>query len=225
METIVASGVADAAALLRRRPDGEFLFVVRRGEESSLPLLSQVEAVVDGALPRNLPHRRLVVDAGAGLALALGGVETDDPAVDGIEALLVVYAAIAAIEPGPAGLEEVAAPGASTTELVSAELGRHLAKELRAPVRRRGLPNGSPAFDAIAYAAGLEAAACRTAGIELRLNFQSETEQFTANLQPDMLEDHISACIQRLREAVVDGPGVVNVEVATSCFPRPDCAC
>ncbi len=100
---------AHAAALCRPRHDGSWAHYALLGEAQALPPLDQVAAVVDGSLPRYLPPERAVFVASAELALVLGGI-VEDVKVDGIDALLLVYATMSAQDRGPAGLEEVRRP-------------------------------------------------------------------------------------------------------------------
>ena len=98
---------AHASALCRPRADGSWARVAVAGEPEALPSLEQVAAVAAGELPRHLPPQRAVFVAAEGLALALAGVEEDARHQDDLDALLLVYAAAAACDAGPAGLEEV----------------------------------------------------------------------------------------------------------------------
>lgn len=101
---------AHAAALCRPRADGTWARIALLGEAVDLPSLDQVAAVASGALGRYLPPRRAVFVAEEDLAMALGGVEQDEAFEDGLAALLAVYAALAAADPGARGLEEVEGP-------------------------------------------------------------------------------------------------------------------
>jgi len=101
---------AEAAALCRPRADGSWARVAVAGEAAALPSLEQVAAVAAGLLPRHLPPQRAVHVAGEDLALALAGVDQDARDQDDLEALLLVYAAAAAHDAGPGGLEEVRGP-------------------------------------------------------------------------------------------------------------------
>jgi hypothetical protein len=110
LQAVQALYGAHSAALCRPRADGSWARIALLGEAEALPSLEQVAAVAAGALPRHLPPHRAVFVAGEDLALALCGIEQDDAAGDGLEALLCVYAAIAAVDPGSGGLEEVESP-------------------------------------------------------------------------------------------------------------------
>lgn len=87
--------------------------IVAVGDARGLPTPDQVEAVVADELPPFLPPRRAVLVTGPTLALAIDGVEQDGAlsrAMDEVEGLLLAYDALASVDGGPPGLDEV--PGA-----------------------------------------------------------------------------------------------------------------
>jgi hypothetical protein len=110
LRAVQAAFGARAAALCRPRADGTWARIALVGDAGELPSLEQVAAVAAGELQRYLPPRRAVIVAGAELALALSGIEQDEASEDGLEALLGVYAVVAAVDPGAPGLEEVEGP-------------------------------------------------------------------------------------------------------------------
>ncbi|MEM7310640.1 MAG: hypothetical protein AAF682_28455 [Planctomycetota bacterium] len=110
VELVLSGGVASAAALCRRGSDGVWRRLVAAGPDDALPTLAQIEAAVAGDLPRALPPGRLVVPASDDLALGLGGADPDAEALDGVEALLLVYAAASEADAGADGLDEVQPP-------------------------------------------------------------------------------------------------------------------
>lgn len=108
VETCLAAGVAEAAAIWRFGRDRRWHAAITRGPEALLPSGEQVEACANGELPSALPPRRRILLPGFDLALALGGVTEDDEALDPIEGLLLVYGAV---ESGAAAdLVDFAAP-------------------------------------------------------------------------------------------------------------------
>jgi hypothetical protein len=107
---------AQAVALCRplARAEGTaWVRIAAVGDAGGLPTPEQVEAVVADELPPYLPPRRAVLVAGPELALAIDGIDQDGAlsvAMDEVEGLLLAYDALASVDGGPPGLDEV--PGA-----------------------------------------------------------------------------------------------------------------
>lgn len=133
-EAVHGMGLAESLALWKRlEPSGTLVEVLARGPRDLLAGASQVEAVLAGELAPELPGRGLVVgppgpDGRTELALAFGGLEGPDEALDFVEAILVVWSIVAHAERPAEAVDTLPSPlldGALASE------GNRLAHDLR----------------------------------------------------------------------------------------------
>jgi hypothetical protein len=122
IEELEARGWAQAVALHRRSRDHGWYEVLSRGPSDLLPGSDAVRAVAEGQLPCELPlgrHVFLSRSGGDELALALGGVQCDEHALELLEALFEVLVAVQGPQdaPTPSLLNLLLAPLPSELEL------------------------------------------------------------------------------------------------------------
>jgi len=135
-EAIWGMDLAGALALWRRsEPRGRLCRVLARGDPDSLSGETEIEAVLAGDLPAELPGARLVLATPAGAAggaeliVAFGARDAGEEAIDLVEAILHLWAVITAADPAHDAGDCVPSPTADRAALRSE--GHRLAHDLR----------------------------------------------------------------------------------------------
>ena len=134
-ETVHGLELALALGLWRRIGRHGLVQVLSRGAVEFLPSEAEVEAVLAGELPAELPHQKLVLAAppdaegNIELALAFGGLDCDEEAVDFVEAVLLLWRVVSASDPDRSSADTLPSPSADREALRSE--GNRLAHDLR----------------------------------------------------------------------------------------------